>query len=148
MAITFRTFSHLIQAESQSPQDPVFSSNFSAALYELGDYLGCFQAICRAAKTAFQLKETDHSSLLLKLSSRLPKALTQGIWSGTIRSAQIEEEKQVVERLRFEGKAIPETLRLWEQMERVKVGAMSISAEDVATAKHRLLYLPIYKKAA
>ncbi|KAE9410311.1 hypothetical protein BT96DRAFT_371276 [Gymnopus androsaceus JB14] len=125
--------------ESLSPDDPVLSSNLSTALYELGDYAGCFHAICRAAKKTSQ---SNHSGLLLKLSSRLARTLSQGFWSGIITPPQIEDEKDTIEALKSAAKNVPEVQRLWGQW----YGAESRSKEEIATAKRRLADLPIFKR--
>ncbi|KAJ3899861.1 hypothetical protein F5879DRAFT_467980 [Lentinula edodes] len=148
------------KAESQTPQDPVFSSNLSAALYELGDYAGCVHAICRAAKKVQALQDDDQEKnlvLLQKLSSRLPKAFIHGILNGSIDASSLglvnDGEKDVLERLRFVGAGTSssnpdsDTSRLWEQFQRVRDERSAISEVDVVNARHRLADLPIFKKA-
>ncbi|GAW05069.1 hypothetical protein LENED_006903 [Lentinula edodes] len=148
------------KAESQTPQDPVFSSNLSAALYELGDYAGCVHAICRAAKKVQALQDDDQEKnlvLLQKLSSRLPKAFIHGILIESIDASSLgledDGEKDVLERLRSVGAGTSssnpdsDTSRLWEQFQRVRDERSAISEVDVVNARHRLADLPIFKKA-
>lgn len=140
----------------------MFSSNLSAALYELGDYAGCVHAICRAAKIvqALQNKNDDQEKnlvLLQKLSSRLPKAFIHGILNGSIDASSLglvdEGEKDVLERLRFVGEGTgssnpdSDTSRLWKQFQGFRDERSSISEVDVVKARHRLADLPIFKKA-
>ncbi|KAK0441234.1 uncharacterized protein EV420DRAFT_1769052 [Desarmillaria tabescens] len=76
------------QAEEINLRDAVFPSNLSAALYELGDYCGSFEAICRA------VQQPDCSSNLhQRLSPRMAKCHIYGTRSGTISSGRIKSEK-------------------------------------------------------
>lgn len=84
------------QAESKDSNDRTYPSNLSAALYELGDYQGCFEAICRAARICSQ---TD-DPFLLRLSTRLARCLTQGARNGTISDEAIIDEFAVIEKLK------------------------------------------------
>ena len=76
--------------------DRTYPSNLSAALYELGDYQGCFEAICRAARLCSQ---TD-DPFLLRLSTRLARCLTQGARNSTISDEAIVDEFAVIEKLK------------------------------------------------
>ncbi|KAF5371689.1 hypothetical protein D9758_003390 [Tetrapyrgos nigripes] len=135
------------RAESTAPQDPVYPSNLSAALYELGDYSACFQAICRAVSNASNPKD-DHSSLLSRLSLRMAKSLSLGSRNGMINTFTIEKEKTAVERLKTLGKSSDPKSELaitWEQWRRVEEEAKSVS-NGVEEAKTRLTRLPLYRK--
>ncbi|KAK7453528.1 hypothetical protein VKT23_011808 [Stygiomarasmius scandens] len=87
------------KAESAAPEDPVYPSKLSAALYELGDYLACFQAICQAVRKA-QASQEDHSSLFFKLSGRLAKSLSHGSRNGTIKALPLEDVQAVISELK------------------------------------------------
>ncbi|OSD01022.1 hypothetical protein PYCCODRAFT_1478791 [Trametes coccinea BRFM310] len=64
------------KAEKSDPRDPVYPSNLSAALFEAGNYVACIDAVLRAYKLLKEQQEpADKSSLLIRLSSRLAKAL-------------------------------------------------------------------------
>ncbi|KAF9653241.1 hypothetical protein BDM02DRAFT_3125707 [Thelephora ganbajun] len=83
-------------AESKDNNDHTYPSNLSAALYELGDYKGCFEAICRATRLHFR---TD-VPFLLRISVRLAKCLTQGTRDGTISDETIMDEFEVIEKFK------------------------------------------------
>ena len=78
----------LSQAESKDANDRTYPSNLSAALFEIGDYRGSFQAICRATRLS---SKTD-TPFLLRLSMRLVKCLAQGARNGTILNEDIMDE--------------------------------------------------------
>jgi hypothetical protein len=65
-------------------------------LYEIGDYQGSFEAICRATRLSSQ---TD-VSFLHRLSARLAKCLTQGARGGAISDEAIINESEVIEHLK------------------------------------------------
>jgi hypothetical protein len=69
------------------------------------------------------MSEESHNSLLLKLSSRLPKSLCQGIRSGTISQDYIHENRDLFEQMYSAGAQIaqkdlstfPEYEKLWQE---------------------------------
>ncbi|KAI0719797.1 hypothetical protein C8T65DRAFT_826784 [Cerioporus squamosus] len=71
------------KAEGVDAKDPIYPSNLSVALFELGDYSGSVEAGLRAWK---RLKERsdEKSDLVARLSSRVAKALCYGTRAGTI----------------------------------------------------------------
>ncbi|KAI9060048.1 hypothetical protein FKP32DRAFT_1679333 [Trametes sanguinea] len=71
-----------LRAEKSDPKDPVYPSNLSAALFEAGDYVACVDAVVRAFKLLKgQQNSSDNPSLLIRLSSRLAKALLNSVQS-------------------------------------------------------------------
>ncbi|KAI0366568.1 hypothetical protein BV20DRAFT_1055566 [Pilatotrama ljubarskyi] len=62
------------KAEQLEPDDPVYPSNLSAALYESGDYAGCASAVLRAWNI-LRDKRDARRDLVLRQSARLAKAL-------------------------------------------------------------------------
>jgi hypothetical protein len=135
-----------LQAESAAPHDPVYPSNLSAALYELGDYSACFEAICRAVANVSSSKD-DHSSLLLRLATRLAKTLSHGLRNGAINKSMIERENLAVEQLKSLSKSSDPKSELssaWAQWRRVESEVVLVLA-GVDDAKSRLTQLPLYR---
>lgn len=71
------------QAEKADARDPDYPSNLSAALFEVGDYLGCVGAVLRAWRRLKDLSDKPEG-LVLRLSVRLAKAHCHGARAGTI----------------------------------------------------------------
>ena len=99
----------------------MYPSNLSAALFELGDYKRCTETILRAWKL-MQNSETPASGLLVRLSTRLAKALCHGAHARTIQVGDLDTLLPEVDRLRSAALSIvandasQETLRLaWEE---------------------------------
>ncbi|KAI0634386.1 hypothetical protein C8Q77DRAFT_1217561 [Trametes polyzona] len=61
-------------AEKADPNDPVYPSNLSAALFEVGDYSGCVVAILRSWRLLRPQRDSK-GDLVARLSSRLAKTL-------------------------------------------------------------------------
>ncbi|PBK68015.1 hypothetical protein ARMSODRAFT_1005025 [Armillaria solidipes] len=114
------------QAEEISPRDAVYPSNLSAALYELGDYCGSFEAICRAVQ-----KSDCSSSLHQRLSPRMAKCLIYGSRSGTISYELISQNTFAVEIL----ESASQEWENWRRIEREKSGVS-------AATRLRLVELP------
>ncbi|OBZ76423.1 hypothetical protein A0H81_03125 [Grifola frondosa] len=71
------------KAEKADQNDPVYPSNLSAALFEVGDYAGCVNAVLRSWKL-LRSRLDKKPDLILRLSIRLAKALCHGFRSGAI----------------------------------------------------------------
>ncbi|KAI0719798.1 hypothetical protein C8T65DRAFT_802334 [Cerioporus squamosus] len=87
------------QAEKADQSNPVYPSNLSAALFEIGDYLGCVDAVVRASR----LLKTDPAAktdLVARLSNRLAKALSYGARSGTIQITEYCSRMNDIDELR------------------------------------------------
>lgn len=74
---------HDPQAEKADPSDPVYPSNLSAALFEVGDYVGCVNAVLRSWALLNNKSDTK-PDLLVRLSTRLAKALCHGVRDGSL----------------------------------------------------------------
>ncbi|KAI0649816.1 hypothetical protein C8Q79DRAFT_997836 [Trametes meyenii] len=72
------------KAEQLDRNDPVYPSNLSAALYEVGDYPNCLEAILRAWNLLQKNTDSTKQELLARLSNRLAKALCHGIRARTL----------------------------------------------------------------
>lgn len=138
------------QAESIESTDAVYPSNLGAALYELGDYAMCFQAICRATNKLANVEEG--SSFILRLSTRLAKTSSHGIRAGTISKSDLLQDSacSVIERLSMltdKPDAPTELVAAWKDWRLVEgeVERMLVGADDART---HLSALPIFKKAA
>lgn len=138
----------MIKAENAAPDEAVYPSNLSASLYELGDYVSSFQAICRAAsKLSDREKE---SSLVQRLSTRLAKALSYGTREGTISAEMIENDVTTVEYLSSvaeKAETGQDIEAAWKEWRRVESEREAVS-EGSAAARTRLSQLPIFKQAA
>lgn len=135
-----------VKAEAVAPEEAVYPSNLSASLYELGNYASCFEAICRAARN---LSESEaKSTLLLRLSARLAKTLSFGVYTGAISSESVRDATDVIGRLSAaadEGDASEELTVAWKDWKRVQkqLGCVENRAPD---ARFRLSKLPIFKQ--
>ncbi|KAI0724335.1 hypothetical protein C8T65DRAFT_733972 [Cerioporus squamosus] len=92
------------KAEKADPKDPVYSSNLSAALYELGDYRGSVDAVCRSW-SLLQDRADAKADLVLRLSTRLARALCHGIRAGTITREFLGAHETAIGRLRHASTA-------------------------------------------
>lgn len=127
------------QAEKLDPKSPVYPSNSSAALYELGDYASCFESILRS----WALGPTD--SMAMKLSTRLAKALSQGVQNGTINPSVIEQNEATIKELEklasTENSDVAQAWSIWKNIKR----GLGHHIDLVHEAKVRFSKLPIYK---
>lgn len=76
----------------------MYASNLSAALYEVADYAGCMKAIIRS----WELLRTNPNAkpdLLVRLSTRLAKAMCNGARSGAISSKLLKEHDEAIRSL-------------------------------------------------
>jgi len=109
-------------------------------LYEIGDYQGSFEAICRATRLCSQ---TD-IPFLLRLSTRLAKCLTQDIQGGTISDEAIVNGFEVIENLKglaFAPESIGATKELksnWNQWDLVRDEAAEDRVERKRSAQLNL----------
>ncbi|KAI0738399.1 hypothetical protein C8Q80DRAFT_1124983 [Daedaleopsis nitida] len=108
-------------AEEVDDSDPVFPSNLSAALFELGEYKGCVEAILRAWRH-MQNSETTTEALVVRLSTRLAKAACHGAHAHKIQAGDPATLHPEVDKLRSAALSIvandasQETLRnAWEE---------------------------------
>lgn len=129
----------MAQAEKFDGDNPVFSSNLSAALFELGDYQGCANAILRS----WALK--PEAPTALKLLTRLPKALSHGIHDGTISTTYVEEKaldiKALAELSMSEDADSTHAWALWKSIQSKIEHYEALSHE----ARIRFSRMPIYK---
>ncbi|KAH9903204.1 hypothetical protein C8Q73DRAFT_673716 [Cubamyces lactineus] len=155
----FRRASELYaKAEKANGKDPVYPSNLSAALYEVGDYPACASAILRSWKLLQDQPEPGAKpDLIIRLSTRLAKALTFSVLLNMATKADIKAYGEGLATLRERSLAIPtgstgssvnavdELLRAWQQWDAVQ------SEEDERMQKseaclRNLSRLPIFMK--
>ncbi|KAI0719795.1 hypothetical protein C8T65DRAFT_603249 [Cerioporus squamosus] len=87
------------KAEKADPSDPVYPSNLSAALFETGDYAACYKAVLRAWRL-LKTRADAKQDLIVRLSSRLAKALCHGVRAGTLNAKDISALEDDIEGLR------------------------------------------------
>ncbi len=87
------------QAEQADSTDPVYPSNLSAALYEVGDYSSCVRAVLRAWKL-LDKQPVAKPDLVVKLSNRLAKALSLGVRARTISENDLHVNETDIRALR------------------------------------------------
>ncbi|KAJ7114133.1 hypothetical protein C8R44DRAFT_231652 [Mycena epipterygia] len=140
------------KAEELCPTNPVYSSNLSAALFEEGDYLSCVKTVDRWWKLhgPNSLNGSDpggpYSSLALRLSGRLAKALSHGVRSGSVSPQLIHDIGATIADLQLAGLAgEPELRRLWVEWDHIgrETGDRE---ENIAEARARFSALPIFRK--
>ncbi|KAI0318122.1 hypothetical protein OF83DRAFT_1117752 [Amylostereum chailletii] len=147
----FKQYAVLLRAEKQNPEDPTFASNLSAALFEAGDYAGCFSALSRSF-TAISANPEGKEALALRLSTRLAKTLSNGLTAGSVTIARIEDEREVVEGLKAKmeneggGKAGDEARKEWKEWGRVKVEIGGIGEKERTQARNEVAKLGVTKK--
>ncbi|KAI0737514.1 hypothetical protein C8Q80DRAFT_1115040 [Daedaleopsis nitida] len=90
--ILLRASEMYTEAEKADASDPMYPSNLSAALFELGDYKGCAEAVLRAW-SHIRGAETQTGPLVVRLSTRLAKALCNGVHAATIQVEDLETLK-------------------------------------------------------
>jgi hypothetical protein len=94
----FRSVKFYADAEAFDSENPLFSSNLSAAQYEIGDYSGCVDAILRS------WSRRPDPALTVRLSTRLAKALCHGVQGGTLSASKVEEYASVLSAIEEAGK--------------------------------------------
>lgn len=136
------------QAEAAAPQENVYPSNLSAALYEMGDYSACLDAISRS----WTLSASP--ALALRLATRAAKALAQGVRGGTIGPVALAKHAQAIVQLETiamqqESSAgvdiQPESVRVWREWHAIaaEAGDRNSVAHD---ARVRLAAIPIARR--
>ena len=86
------------QAENADPRDPVYPANLSAALFEMGDYVGCMNAIHRSWKLLMEKQEMN-AGLVVRLSTRLARALSNGARAGTLSRETLNRHENQIGKL-------------------------------------------------
>ena len=124
------------QAESMDPSDPVYPSNLSAALYEIANYADCVKAILRA----WTLLQSDPKpGLLVRLSTRLAKALCNGFRGGMISSKWMQEHGSLIGDLEasatgicstdVDAASLSELTHVWREWKRLRSLSQNESVE-------------------
>ncbi len=141
------------QARQADPTDPVYPSNLSAALYEVGDYAGCIDAVLRAWRI-LDGKDTK-PDLLVRLSNRLAKALSLGVRAMTISQTDLHANEAGIQELRKAAKTASEGLgnattaddlvRTWEEWD-ATASDVKAFAEQSGVAISSLSRLPLFSK--
>ncbi|SJL02420.1 uncharacterized protein ARMOST_05747 [Armillaria ostoyae] len=129
------------QAEKAAPDNAIFPSNLSAALYETGDYAGSYRAIMRSAKL---LSDLSSSNLATKLSTRLSKVVSYGLRNGTISPKDYRDYEEVIEQLR---QATGNSEEVWRDYDRA-INEHDTVVQRASSARRNLASLPIARKAA
>ncbi|SJL14510.1 uncharacterized protein ARMOST_17971 [Armillaria ostoyae] len=105
------------QAQESSPEDPIYTSNLSAALYELGDYSNAFNAVCLAVTKS----DPESPDFLQRLSARMAKCLLYG----TIDRKVVSQAAIIVNKL--ESRHSSKEWKMWRALEseadRIAVGS-------------------------
>ncbi|KAH7922618.1 hypothetical protein BV22DRAFT_1070111 [Leucogyrophana mollusca] len=138
------------EAEIASPNDAVYPSNLSAALYESGQYAECIEPLCRS----WGVLQDRQSSLALKLSNRLVKALLQGVLGGSLSIEELKSKSGVIRELESVAQekteptpgSVTECVRMWQEWREVERASVQPSA-NVVQARNRLTKIPIFKSA-
>ncbi|KAI0649827.1 hypothetical protein C8Q79DRAFT_1033643 [Trametes meyenii] len=104
-----RASRYFMEAEKIDPNDPIYPSNLSAALYESGNYVDCIQAILRSWSVLRRGTGNVQPESVIKLSSRLARALCQGICGGTIRRETLQDKQASIKDLRETALGIQST---------------------------------------
>ena len=143
-----------MQAEKADPRDPLYPSNLSAALFEMGDYAGSASAVLRSWHL-LQERQDMKADLVIRLSTRLARALCHGARAGTplqellTRSEDEIEQLQVVaaERLSVDGNVNmkEEWRRAWKDWETVRA-EMAECVEKGEVCSSGLSRLPVFCK--
>lgn len=131
-----------------APEEAVYSSNLSAAFYELGDYYACYQAIRRAIRNSSDAEISPN--LFSRLSLRIAKALTHGVRCNSITTQSIEDGSEDINRLQAVTLTLPynkELSKAWSDWDRT-LNEMARLLEGADAARSRLARLPIFKKSA
>jgi hypothetical protein len=132
------------QAEAACPTDPVYPSNLSAALYELGNYHETVETISRSWNL---IPPSSSSSLLAKLSSRMVKSLCHGTRSGTITSDTTDKYKAVINALESVAisEASSEVCGFWKEWRKME-GEEGDRKQAAYEALKRLSRIPKFRQ--
>ncbi|KAJ7218678.1 hypothetical protein GGX14DRAFT_437608 [Mycena pura] len=131
---------HYQEAEKLEPTNPIYPSNLSAALFEMGNYTECASAILRCCS---HLDFETQAPLASRLSIRLAKALSQSFAAGN--SIAIHENTPEIARVEQAGPTEGPDATVWSFWRNIALNPNHPVAVDDARA--RLLNLPILKQA-
>ncbi|RDB21926.1 hypothetical protein Hypma_010914 [Hypsizygus marmoreus] len=137
------------RAEEASPNNAVYPSNLSAALYENGEYAECIEAIVRSWE---RISADSNPGLTPRLSTRLAKALCHGVRNGSISQDFIDSHSDTIIEMQLaslivDGNAATTTQTPWEEWKSVE--SESENREQLTQdASRRLSDLPIFKRAS
>lgn len=132
---------HYAEAEKLDLSNPLYPSNLSAALYELGDYRSTLDAILRSAALSLD------PALSIKLSTRLAKTLSHGVRDGSISPSlarEMQSNTNNLEEVSLTDSFPPDNAQacqVWRSI-RATLDDRDRLSHD---AKLRLSRLPIYK---
>ncbi|TFK90199.1 hypothetical protein K466DRAFT_543778 [Polyporus arcularius HHB13444] len=142
------------RAEQADPKDHVYPSNLSAALYELGDYKGSVDAVCRSWSLLQDCRDAK-ADLVLRLSTRLAKALCHGVRAGTITRKIIDAYETAISQLRHAATerlakvtnvpAIDDLTRSWEEWD-VTQAEYNEGSQNADDCLNRWARLPLFCK--
>ncbi|KAF8210815.1 hypothetical protein K438DRAFT_1569292, partial [Mycena galopus ATCC 62051] len=135
------------QAEAAAPHESVYPANLSAALYEMGDYSACLDAIARSWKLS------PNPALALRLATRAAKSLAQGVRSGTIAPAALAKHTQVIEQLETVtmqqestvDASQSESVRVWHEWHAI-ASETGDRKSEAHSARVRLTKIPIARR--
>ncbi|PIL28785.1 hypothetical protein GSI_08829 [Ganoderma sinense ZZ0214-1] len=140
------------KAEHADPIDPVYPSNLSAALYEIGDYAKCADAVMRSWNL-LKDKTDAKPDLILRLSTRLAKSLCHGVRAGTVSQDSLVKYKEDIMLLQEAAAKRPASAaagqehgRVWEDWETVKL-EMDDYAKKGEACLGGLSRLPLFLKS-
>ena len=145
--LLFRSAKAYKEAEKLDPSNPVYASNLSAALYELGDYVSAMNAALRSWSSIKSRNDETDAALSLKLSTRLAKCLSQGFQDGTITASLVEQNAESIKALEgfsSQEKEGFENAHAWNAWKAIRP-ALSHQQELSHEAKVRLSKMPMYK---
>ena len=133
------------------PKDPVYPSNLSAALYELGDYRGSVDAVCRS--WALLKNNSDVKvDLIVRLSIRLAKALCHGVRAGTISEQDLGVYQDATSQLRdastgsLATTAKDDLARSWKEWDATQSECIAQDSQRVDACLSGLSRLPLFCK--
>ncbi|KAJ7452811.1 hypothetical protein FB451DRAFT_1373943 [Mycena latifolia] len=129
------------QAEQLDHANPVYPSNLSAALFEMGDYSACVAAILRSC-SQLDFETNTNAALASRLSVRLAKSLSQAFAAGNpIPLTALSEQ---IDRIKKAGPATGPESNAWAMWHALALDPSH--ALQVEHARARLLKLPILKQ--
>ncbi|KAJ7247121.1 hypothetical protein B0H12DRAFT_1072962 [Mycena haematopus] len=133
-----------LQGEKLDPVNPIYPSNLSAALFEMGSYNECISAILRSFAHLDSALE-ENSSLASRLSTRLAKSLSYSFAAGTYVSpdTDIADELARIEEAHSAHEPESGAWRVW----RTLTDSGDYASEALNLARERLIDLPISKKS-
>ncbi|OCH87485.1 hypothetical protein OBBRIDRAFT_837319 [Obba rivulosa] len=141
-----------IQAEELDPTEPVYPSNLSAALFEAGDYAACSRAILRSWKL-IQARQQTKPELVIRLATRLAKALSHGARAGAISPKNYRKQTEQVKALETAALQQPTTsvnaasyeelTRVWQEWRQFEL-MFANHAKASKEGLKRLASLPVF----